>query len=265
MSRTFTKLFASITESTVWCEPDRIRLVWICMLAMADARGRVWASIPGLANRARVPIADAEDAINRFLSPDEYSRTPDNEGRRIEPIDGGWRLLNHEKYRSIRDEETIKESKRRHINAKRAEDREKAEKAKGVDNSRPPSTAVDRSRANAEAEAEEDKSQKANSVSDSPTIANRFDEFWSVYPKREAKRDAQKAWKAKRLDAHADALIADVKNRASNHRQWLDGFVPLAATYLRGERWNDDLNEAKNAKAADLFNGSLGTVRPGEL
>ena len=182
MSRTFTKLFASITESTVWCEPDRIRLVWICMLAMADARGRVWASIPGLANRARVPIADAEDAINRFLSPDEYSRTPDNEGRRIEPIDGGWRLLNHEKYRSIRDEETIKESKRRHINAKRAEDREKAEKAKGVDNSRPPSTAVDRSRANAEAEADAIKKENcpptARAPKDSSKMGTRLPDDW---------------------------------------------------------------------------------------
>jgi hypothetical protein len=49
MSVTFTKLFSSITESTVWDEPDRVRLVWITMLAMADKHGRVWASVPGLA------------------------------------------------------------------------------------------------------------------------------------------------------------------------------------------------------------------------
>ena len=124
MSVTFTKLFASITESTVWCEPDSTRIVWITMLAMADCKGRVWASIPGLANRARVTVQQVENALITFKSPDHYSRTPDNEGRRVEDIDGGWRLLNHEKYRGIRDEESIKESKRRYINERR-----KAEKA----------------------------------------------------------------------------------------------------------------------------------------
>jgi hypothetical protein len=143
MSMTFTKLFSSITESTVWCEPDRVRIVWITMLAMADSRGRVWASIPGLANRARVPVDDAKAAIERFLAPDEYSRTPDNDGRRVVPIDGGWRLLNHEKYRAIRDEEAINESKRKYINTRRALERE----SNSVDT-------VDRSRHNAEAEAD---------------------------------------------------------------------------------------------------------------
>lgn len=120
MSVTFTKLFSSITESTVWCEPDRTRLVWITMLAMADRHGRVWAAVPGLANRARVPVEDCRTAIDTFLAPDRDSRTPTHEGRRIEAIDGGWRLLNHEKYREIRDEESTRERKRKYMAAQRA-------------------------------------------------------------------------------------------------------------------------------------------------
>lgn len=112
MSVTFTKLFSSITESTVWCEPDRTRLVWITMLAMADWNGRIWASVPGLANRARVPVEDAESALQTFLAPDRYSRTPDHDGRRIEPIEGGWRLLNYTKYRELRDQATRREQNR---------------------------------------------------------------------------------------------------------------------------------------------------------
>lgn len=153
MSRTFTKLFSSITESTVWCEPAHTRLVWITMLAMADHAGRVWGSIPGLANRARVPLEDCETAIQTFLSPDPYSRTKDHEGRRIEAIDGGWRLLNHEKYRKIRDEESVKESKRRYINERRESERS----ARFVETKvycRTEENAVERGRDNAEAEAE---------------------------------------------------------------------------------------------------------------
>jgi hypothetical protein len=110
MSVTFTKLFSSITESSIWMCDDKVRLAWISMLAMADRHGRVWASVPGLANRARIPLEDAKRAIDLFLAPDEWSRTPDNDGRRIEPIDGGWRLLNHQKYREIRDEEVKREN-----------------------------------------------------------------------------------------------------------------------------------------------------------
>jgi hypothetical protein len=108
MSVTFTKLFSSITESTVWCEPSDIRIVWITMLAMSDRHGRVWGSIPGLANRAQVPVESARIALQVFLSPDPDSRTKDHDGRRIREIDGGWALLNHGKYRAIRDEEERK-------------------------------------------------------------------------------------------------------------------------------------------------------------
>lgn len=95
------------------------------MLAMADRKGRVWASIPGFANRARISIEQAQDALRVFMSPDKFSRTKEFDGRRVEEIDGGWRLLNYEKYRAIRDEETIKESKRNYINKRRREENAK--------------------------------------------------------------------------------------------------------------------------------------------
>lgn len=89
------------------------------MLAMADRHGRVWGSIPGLANRARIDVEACRGAIASFLAPDADSRTKEYEGRRIEEIDGGWRLLNHAKYRAIQDEETTRESKRRWWNENR--------------------------------------------------------------------------------------------------------------------------------------------------
>lgn len=173
MSVTFTKLFSSITESTIWTEPDHVRLVWITMLAMADSRGRVWASVPGLANRARVSVPHAASAIERLMSPDEWSRTPDNEGRRIEPIDGGWRLLNHAKYRAIRDEEAIKESKRNYISERRKKER--------VSNS------VELCRHNAEADSEADtdpeKEEKGKNALPRPLDAtNSADEAASLAP-----------------------------------------------------------------------------------
>lgn len=97
----FTKLANSILTSTVWMESNETRIVWLTLLAMCDKNGEVQASIPGLANVARVSIEDCEAAIALFLAPDRYSRTKTSDGRRIEEIDGGWVLLNHEKYREL--------------------------------------------------------------------------------------------------------------------------------------------------------------------
>jgi hypothetical protein len=127
------------------------------MLAMADRLGRVWASIPGLANRARVPVESVEKAIKCFSEHDPYSRTKDFDGRRIEEIDGGWRLLNYVKYRSIRDEEAILESKRKYINTKR-----------GVERVEQGMSTVDRCRHNAEAEAEAEEENEVQSSTSNP-------------------------------------------------------------------------------------------------
>lgn len=89
------------------------------MLAMADRRGRVWASVPGLADRARVSIDHTVEALKKFQSPDKWSRTKLYEGRRIEEIDGGWRILNYDKYRAMRDEEEKREYERQKKRAQR--------------------------------------------------------------------------------------------------------------------------------------------------
>ena len=95
----WTKLFGSIVTSSVWIEPHPILRVWVAMLAMADANGIVEGSIPGFANLCRVTISEMEDAIEKFSSPDPYSRSSEEEGRRIESIPGGWRIINRNKYR----------------------------------------------------------------------------------------------------------------------------------------------------------------------
>ncbi len=97
----YTKLFSTIVTSTIWQEPDRTRIVWITMLALSDKNGEIHASIPGLARVAGVPVEDCEKALAAFLSPDGYSRTTEHEGRRIAKIDGGWELLNFQKYRLL--------------------------------------------------------------------------------------------------------------------------------------------------------------------
>src|SRR5579872_828450 len=124
MSHTFTKLFSSITKSTVWCESSDVRIVWITMLAMADQDGIIHASVPGLAHEARVSVQVTREALRLFQEPDPDSRTKTNEGRRIAEVDGGWVLLNHGKYRTLRNAD-----ERRAYKAKK--ERERREKLRG--------------------------------------------------------------------------------------------------------------------------------------
>lgn len=108
----YTKLFQKILDSTLWMEDDKTRIVWITLLAMSDRDGIVDVPLPALANRARVDIDSCRAALDKFLAPDTYSRTSDNDGRRIEAFGGGWKILNHRKYRDMMSLEHRREYKR---------------------------------------------------------------------------------------------------------------------------------------------------------
>lgn len=112
MSDTYAKLFRSIAASTIVSEPLATRWLWVTMLSQADRQGRVFASIPGLARIANISIQEVHAALDCFMAPDPYSRTTDNDGRRVEEFDGGWRLLNYAKYDAMRNEAERREYKR---------------------------------------------------------------------------------------------------------------------------------------------------------
>jgi hypothetical protein len=76
--------------------------VWLVLLALQQRGGIIDAHPSYIATVSGLPQADIETAIARFCAPDPSSRTPDFDGRRLEPLAGrgfGWRVLNHEKYR----------------------------------------------------------------------------------------------------------------------------------------------------------------------
>lgn len=99
----YTKLYRSILTSTIWQESKDTRLVWITMLALSEVDGTVEGALPGLAKEAGVTIPECQAALAVLMAPDPYSRTKTHEGRRIIEIDGGWKVLNREKYRDKKD------------------------------------------------------------------------------------------------------------------------------------------------------------------
>ena len=166
----FAKLFSSITESSLWSEPKEVRLLFVTMLAKADQSGFVEASIPGLARVANLSVEETESSLECLQSPDKYSKNPDNEGRRVLVVPGGFMLLNYEDYRSRRSTEERREYMRDYMKAYRSKT---AERKHDVNNGKPPLA-----QAEAEAEAEKTKHKVAvapKGVFQKPTVQEVID------------------------------------------------------------------------------------------
>jgi hypothetical protein len=67
-----------------------------------------------------------------------------------------------------------------------------------------------------------------------------FDDFWILYPRRVAKKDARKAWSKIPPRLHVAILTALVAWRPV-WRAKDPEFLPHPATWLNGERWEDEL------------------------
>ena len=89
----YTTLFSSIVTSAIWRFDDKTRIVWITMLALADRNGMVKASVPFLADMARVSRMDCDAALYKLSRP--------GEDRVVEQVDGGWFMVSYGKYRPL--------------------------------------------------------------------------------------------------------------------------------------------------------------------
>lgn len=71
-----------------------------------------------------------------------------------------------------------------------------------------------------------------------------FEKFWKLYPKHVKKRESKKVWHAKRLETDLQTILDDIRNRSALDRRWKEGFIPDPPTYLRGERWCDEIDRS---------------------
>jgi uncharacterized protein YdaU (DUF1376 family) len=83
--------------------------------------------------------------------------------------------------------------------------------------------------------------QELFSETSQPPLRHRFDDFWAVYPVKKGKSSAEAKWKARKLDAIADLIIADVQKRLTQDQDWVDGYIPHGSTYVNGKGWEDGM------------------------
>lgn len=84
-----------------------------------------------------------------------------------------------------------------------------------------------------------------------------FLRFWSVYPRKDGKLPAARAWRLLAPNGDLEArIVADVKRRASSP-EWTKesgAYIPHASTYLNQRRWEDEQASQTAAPTRSLFN-----------
>ena len=91
-----------------------------------------------------------------------------------------------------------------------------------------------------------------------------FDTFWAAYPRKQAKGDARKAWiQTARIRPSMDELLKSISD-ACRSDQWQENsgkYIPLPASWLRGERWCDEWVISTKPKLP-LFNAAPSAGKP---
>lgn len=101
----FIKAHSELVTSSIWEGPYHLRIAWTALMVTCGTNGVSPITEASLYRVANITKDEAEEAIRAFTSPDPKSRTPDYDGRRIERVSGGFKLLNYFKYRDIRTPE----------------------------------------------------------------------------------------------------------------------------------------------------------------
>lgn len=94
-----------------------------------------------------------------------------------------------------------------------------------------------------------------------------FDQFWKVWPKRVARKDAERAWSRIAPEKYP-AVVAAVERQKKLPAWQKDAgaYIPYPATWLRGERWNDEIVLPEDDDAAILIEALFGhAVMPNDL
>lgn len=229
----FTKLWSEITDSSIWNEDDKTRIVWITMLARMGPDYVVRASVGGLAHLARVSREECEKALEKLQNPDPDSRSTEYEGRRIRKVEGGFYIINGEKFRIRRGDEERREYMREYMRKYRSK--------QSVNNVKQNKEMLAQAEEEAEEEAEASlpPNPQEGNMFKSPT-QKQVEEVYSHYPRKQGRKAAlakiAAAIKRHGLEVVLKATIDYAKARKGMEQQ----YTPIPATWYGQERYLDD-------------------------
>ena len=73
-----------------------------------------------------------------------------------------------------------------------------------------------------------------------------FDAFWNLYPKKQGKGACKKIWKKIKVSGELLNIVLAAVEKQKQSKQWTKEngqFIPMPATWLNQERWDDEITE----------------------
>jgi hypothetical protein len=224
------KVFDSIYDGTLYGHWEAI-VTMQQLVVLASPDGVIDMTPNAIAARTSIPLDIIRKGLTVLESPDPYSRTPGDEGRRIVPLDDhrpwGWRLVNHGKYMRLRNMAEKREADRSRIAEKRKENNDVAIVSQNVANV-----------AHSDSDLDTDKDVKRKALPPSGA----FLRFWGVWPKsmrKGSRGECWDRWRRNDFDLAAEEIISHVESlkRSADWRKNDGEFIPAPAVYLRQKRW----------------------------
>lgn len=86
--------------------------------------------------------------------------------------------------------------------------------------------------------------------------------FWPAWPHKTSKKDALKAFlKIRPSKELLDRMLESIALHKVSNESWRDGFIPHAATWLNGERWNDEVPQRPH-RSSGVNGGAIRAAGP---
>ena len=106
----FVKIYGSqLLGSSLMDEDVSTRWLFLCLCSAADPGGFVRCqTIKAAARLANITKGQASRGLDTLAAPDPDSTTEEQEGRRILRVEGGWQLVNYDKYREMQTDQQRK-------------------------------------------------------------------------------------------------------------------------------------------------------------
>lgn len=234
----YVPLFDNLTTGTLHGRWPDIGL-WPVMLSMADRFGRIDVTPQYIAGVTGLDVQEVVECIGRFCSPDEDSRskTDEDEGRRLEPLEPGrkwgWKVVNHAKYRE--KARLLARDSDRTASGLDAERKRKKRECPPLSPEIPPS--------DGDGDGDGDKSKNPDRAAARPETVDKFAAIRAVYPRRAGSQrwqDAEKAYHARIREKwpHAEILEGVLRYAGFIRTSGKEGteYVMQAATFLGKNR-----------------------------
>lgn len=124
------KIFDSMYDGTL-ADDWRALITFQQLIVLCDADGVIDMTPTAISRRTGIPIEHIKAGLEVLENPDPYSRTPDEEGRRIKLLDEGrpwgWYLVNHTYYKNLKDQDEVRAENRERKRRQRERERENRE------------------------------------------------------------------------------------------------------------------------------------------